>query len=124
MQTASSRSTASDTGCGLPKTCWARVINYEEADGQCHVHRYMRPLLNRIENGDLDPSFIVSHRMALEEAARGYELVRDKQNRCVKVVFDSLSGQPVGRRAGMGDDSAHRGRPQRGKHARWARSRT
>ena len=40
--------------------------------GQCHVHRYMRPLLERIENGDIDPSFIITHRMELGQAPEGY----------------------------------------------------
>ena len=55
--------------------------------GQCHVHRYLRPLLERIRNGDIDPTFIITHRMALEDAARGYELFKHKQDDCVKVVL-------------------------------------
>jgi threonine dehydrogenase-like Zn-dependent dehydrogenase len=55
--------------------------------GQCHVHRYMRPLLERIERGDIDPSQIISHRMSLREAPRGYELFKNKQDDCMKVVL-------------------------------------
>jgi threonine dehydrogenase-like Zn-dependent dehydrogenase len=55
--------------------------------GQCHVHRYLRPLLQRIENGDIDPSFIVTHRMSLDEAPNGYETFKNKQDECVKVVL-------------------------------------
>jgi threonine dehydrogenase-like Zn-dependent dehydrogenase len=55
--------------------------------GQCHVQRYMRPLLDRIERGDIDPSFIVTHLLSLEDAPRGYETFRDKQDECVKVVL-------------------------------------
>ncbi len=55
--------------------------------GQCHVHRYLRPLLERIENGDIDPSFIVTHRMSLDEASSGYETFKHKQDDCVKVVL-------------------------------------
>jgi threonine dehydrogenase-like Zn-dependent dehydrogenase len=55
--------------------------------GQCHVHRYLRPLLARIENGDIDPSYIVTHRMSLDEAAHGYETFKHKQDECVKVVL-------------------------------------
>ena len=55
--------------------------------GQCHVHRYMRPLLERIENGDIDPSFIVTHRMELGRAPEGYETFKHKQDECVKVVL-------------------------------------
>lgn len=55
--------------------------------GQCHVHRYLRPLLARIENGDIDPSFIVTHRMSLDDAPEGYETFKNKQDECVKVVL-------------------------------------
>jgi threonine dehydrogenase-like Zn-dependent dehydrogenase len=55
--------------------------------GQCHVQRYMRPLLDRILNGDIDPTFIVTHRLALDEAPRGYELFKHKQEDCLKVVL-------------------------------------
>lgn len=55
--------------------------------GQTHVHRYLRPLLKRIQNGEIDPSFIVTHRMGLEEAPHGYRIFRDKQDDCVKVVL-------------------------------------
>ena len=55
--------------------------------GQCHVQRYMRPLLERIERGELDPSFIITHRMKLEDAARGYEMFLKKEDRCEKVVL-------------------------------------
>jgi threonine dehydrogenase-like Zn-dependent dehydrogenase len=55
--------------------------------GQTHVHRYMRPLLNRIERGEIDPSFVITHRMPLDDAARGYRMFRDKEDECVKVVL-------------------------------------
>ncbi|HET9670451.1 MAG TPA: zinc-dependent alcohol dehydrogenase [Casimicrobiaceae bacterium] len=55
--------------------------------GQCHVQRYMKPLLERIENGDIDPSFIVTHRMSLDEAPEAYDLFKNKQDDCVKVVL-------------------------------------
>ena len=55
--------------------------------GQTHVQRYMRPLLQRIENGEIDPSFIITHRMSLSDAPRAYELFRDKRDDCVKVVL-------------------------------------
>ena len=55
--------------------------------GQTHVQRYMRPLLQRIENGEMDPSFIITHRMSLSDAPRAYELFRDKRDDCVKVVL-------------------------------------
>jgi threonine dehydrogenase-like Zn-dependent dehydrogenase len=55
--------------------------------GQCHVHRYLRPLLEHIEKGDIDPSFIVTHRMSLDDAPNGYETFKHKQDECVKVVL-------------------------------------
>jgi threonine dehydrogenase-like Zn-dependent dehydrogenase len=55
--------------------------------GQCHAHRYMRPLLEHIERGDLDPTFIVTHHLPLSEAARGYEIFAKKQENCEKVVL-------------------------------------
>jgi threonine dehydrogenase-like Zn-dependent dehydrogenase len=55
--------------------------------GQCHVHRYLRPLLDRVENGDIDPSFVVTHRLALDDAPTGYETFKNKRDECVKVVL-------------------------------------
>jgi threonine dehydrogenase-like Zn-dependent dehydrogenase len=55
--------------------------------GQCHVQRYMRPLLEHIQNGDIDPSFIVTHQLSLSDAPRGYELFKHKQDDCLKVVL-------------------------------------
>jgi threonine dehydrogenase-like Zn-dependent dehydrogenase len=55
--------------------------------GQCHVHRYMQPLLEHIMAGRLDPTFVISHRMQLEDAAKGYEMFVNKEDRCEKVVL-------------------------------------
>jgi threonine dehydrogenase-like Zn-dependent dehydrogenase len=55
--------------------------------GQCHVQRYMRHLLERIENGDIDPSFVVTHKLPLVQAPEGYETFKHKQEACVKVVL-------------------------------------
>jgi threonine dehydrogenase-like Zn-dependent dehydrogenase len=55
--------------------------------GQCHVQRYMRPLLERIERGEIDPSFVVSHRMTLEDAPRGFDMFLNKRDNCEKVVL-------------------------------------
>jgi threonine dehydrogenase-like Zn-dependent dehydrogenase len=55
--------------------------------GQCHVQRYMRPLLERIQNGDIDPSFVITHHMRLEDAAEGYAIFKDKQDDCIKIVL-------------------------------------
>lgn len=56
--------------------------------GQTHVHRYMKPLLDLIARGDIDPSFVISHRMALSDAPKAYEIFKHKQDQCVKVVLD------------------------------------
>lgn len=55
--------------------------------GQCHVHRYMRPSLERIQKGEIDPSFIITHRMRLQDAPQGYSTFLDKQEDCIKVVL-------------------------------------
>ena len=55
--------------------------------GQCHVQRYMKPLLDRIERGEIDPTFIITHRMMLDEVARGYEMFLHKDDDCMKVVL-------------------------------------
>jgi threonine dehydrogenase-like Zn-dependent dehydrogenase len=55
--------------------------------GQAHVQRYMRPLLERIQKGEIDPSFVITHRMRLEDAPVGYELFKNKQEDCIKVVL-------------------------------------
>jgi threonine dehydrogenase-like Zn-dependent dehydrogenase len=55
--------------------------------GQTHVQRYLAPLLNRIERGEIDPSFVITHRMRLDDAPKGYRLFRDKQDDCIKVVM-------------------------------------
>jgi len=55
--------------------------------GQTHVQRYMRPLLERIEKGEIDPTFVVTHQFKLEDAPKGYELFKHKQDECIKVVL-------------------------------------
>jgi len=55
--------------------------------GQCHVQRYMRPLLERIEKGDIDPSFVITHRLRLDQAPEGYEMFKNNEDNCIKVVL-------------------------------------
>jgi threonine dehydrogenase-like Zn-dependent dehydrogenase len=55
--------------------------------GQTHVHRYLKPLLEHIQNGDIDPSFVITHRMKLEDAPKGYETFKHKKDNCIKVVL-------------------------------------
>jgi threonine dehydrogenase-like Zn-dependent dehydrogenase len=57
--------------------------------GQTHVHRYMRPLLEQIDAGRIDPSFVISHRRwPLSRAADAYGMFNDKREDCTKVVLD------------------------------------
>jgi len=55
--------------------------------GQTHVQRYMQPLLERIQKGEIDPSFVITHQMPLDEAPEAYRMFRDKQDECIKVVL-------------------------------------
>lgn len=56
--------------------------------GQTHTHRYLPDLLGRIESGQIDPSFVITHRATLEEAPELYKTFRDKHDGCVKVVLN------------------------------------
>ncbi len=55
--------------------------------GQTHVMKYLRPLLDRIEMGQIDPSFVITHRLPIDEAADAYKLFRDHKDECIKVVL-------------------------------------
>ena len=55
--------------------------------GQCHVQKYMPILLDRIQRGDIDPSFVISHTMNLSDAPKGYEMFLNKVDNCEKIVL-------------------------------------
>jgi threonine dehydrogenase-like Zn-dependent dehydrogenase len=55
--------------------------------GQTHVNRWTDDLLRRIEEGQIDPSFVITHTVRLEDGPRMYQVFRDKQDSCVKVVL-------------------------------------
>jgi threonine dehydrogenase-like Zn-dependent dehydrogenase len=55
--------------------------------GQTHVHSYLKPLLERISKGEIDPSFVITHRFKLEEAPAAYRIFREKEDNCIKVVL-------------------------------------
>lgn len=55
--------------------------------GQTHMHKYMRPLLEKIQKGEIDPSFIITHRMRLEDAPHGYDIFNKKEDNCIKIVL-------------------------------------
>jgi threonine dehydrogenase-like Zn-dependent dehydrogenase len=73
----------------LDKMPFGAVVNRALTirSGQTHVQHYMPSLLGRIENGDIDPSFLITHRMSLDEAPHAFEMFAKKQDECIKVVL-------------------------------------
>ncbi len=55
--------------------------------GQTHTHRYLKPLLERIQRGEIDPSYVITHRLKLEDAPKGYEIFKHKKDNCIKIVL-------------------------------------
>lgn len=55
--------------------------------GQTHVHRYLKPLIEHIQRGDIDPSFVVTHTLPLDQAPQAYETFKHKRDNCIKVVL-------------------------------------
>jgi threonine dehydrogenase-like Zn-dependent dehydrogenase len=66
--------------------------------GQTNVHKYLRPLLKLIQDGKIDPSFVITHRLNLAEAPDGYDTFRNDPDECIKVVM-----KPNGGYRGNGD---------------------
>jgi len=56
--------------------------------GQTHVHKYLKPLLERVQRREIDPSFVITHRVSLQDGPEAYDMFKKKQNQCVKVVLD------------------------------------
>ena len=56
--------------------------------GQTHMMRYMKPLLDRVLNGEIDPREVISHRVAIDDVPEMYKTFRDKEDKCIKVVID------------------------------------
>jgi len=69
--------------------------------GQTHVHRYLPALLERIERGEIDPSFVITHRATLAQAPDMYRTFRDKQDACIKVVMRALGARSRRARGSM-----------------------
>lgn len=68
------------------------------AMGQTHMHKYMAPLLKRVENGEIDPTFLISHRIGIEEVPEMYKVWRDKKDQVTKIVIDPWQdrlGEPL-----------------------------
>jgi threonine dehydrogenase-like Zn-dependent dehydrogenase len=55
--------------------------------GQTHVQKYLPQLLEMIGKGELDTTFLISHRLPLEQAPQGYKIFKDEQDSCTKVVL-------------------------------------
>lgn len=55
--------------------------------GQTHVHKYMKPLLQRVVEGKIDPSCVITHRLGLDQAAHGYQMFMNKEDQCIKIVM-------------------------------------
>lgn len=55
--------------------------------GQTHVQKYMPMLFDLIEKGEIDPSFIITHKMRLEDAPHGYDIFKNKKDNCIKIVL-------------------------------------
>ncbi len=62
--------------------------------GQTHVQKYLHPLLERIERGEIDPSYIITHRLSLDEAPHGYDIFKHKEDDCIKVVLKPKASAP------------------------------
>jgi len=73
----------------LDKVPFGSVVNKALTlkSGQTHVQRYLRPLLDLIEQEKIDPSFVVSHHLPLDQAPEGFAMFRDKQHECIKIVL-------------------------------------
>ncbi len=73
----------------LDKIPFGAVVNkaLTVKSGQTHVHRYLKPLLNLIQEDKIDPSFIITHRMTLDEAPNGYETFKHRVDNCIKIVL-------------------------------------
>jgi threonine dehydrogenase-like Zn-dependent dehydrogenase len=73
----------------LDKLPFGAVVNkgLTIKSGQTHVQRYLQPLLEKVENGEIDPSFVITHRIDLDEAPEAYKMFHEKADGCIKVVI-------------------------------------
>jgi threonine dehydrogenase-like Zn-dependent dehydrogenase len=55
--------------------------------GQCHVQKYMKSLLELVQNGEIDPSFVITHHFPLSQTSEGYAMFKEKQDNCIKIVL-------------------------------------
>jgi threonine dehydrogenase-like Zn-dependent dehydrogenase len=89
---------------------WVRAMNngLTFKMEQTHVQRYTAPLPGKIESGKIDPSFVITHKLPLEEAPQAYKMFRDKKVHCIKVVLKPRAGSQNG---SSGDRVARAARP-------------
>ena len=74
--------------------------------GQTHVNRYLQTLCDRIQHGEIDPSFIITHRVSLEDGAKAYDIFKKKQDGCIKVVMHP-NGHSHDHGAGLCSEHVH-----------------
>jgi threonine dehydrogenase-like Zn-dependent dehydrogenase len=94
----------------LDKVPFGAVVNKALTlkSGQTHAQRYLKPLLERIDSGAIDPSFVITHRLPLEEAPHGFATFTEKEDDCVKVVLKPGESRAPRARAGAdGNGGAH-----------------
>ncbi len=56
--------------------------------GQTNMHKYLKPLLERVEQGQIDPSFMISHRIGIQDTPEMYKIWKEKKDRVTKIVID------------------------------------
>jgi threonine dehydrogenase-like Zn-dependent dehydrogenase len=56
--------------------------------GQTHTQRYMEPLLGRILGGEIDPSFVITHKIRIDDGPDAYKMFHEKKDECIKVIID------------------------------------
>jgi threonine dehydrogenase-like Zn-dependent dehydrogenase len=68
--------------------CGKKKVGVESMrTGQTHIMRYMQPLLERIQKGEIDPSEIITHSLSLDDALMAYEIFKHKRDGCIKVIM-------------------------------------
>jgi len=96
----------------LDKILFGSIVNRALTikSGQTHVQRYLGPLLELIEQRKIDPSFIVTHTLPLDQAPHGYRMFRDKEDNCIKVVL-----KPWAESLTSGSERSQQGQSQAGQ---------
>jgi threonine dehydrogenase-like Zn-dependent dehydrogenase len=77
--------------------------------GQTHVQKYMRPLLEKVEKGEIDPSRVITHRLDIDDAPWGYKTFRDKEDNCIKIVLKPDGNGGFRQHGHLGHSHSHGG---------------